>query len=171
MQAPPTESLPAPSNCDWCLYPLILCPYHPSEFVPYGEPRADPFLFYNQVVDGIISAESFQQIVELVPYREPGPPVIDSVDADKGESSTAETFRPIVASAEHVAASNRRRTTGSGRFTCDLCPENFTSKHNLQNHQNSHYGRKNHQCMPEGCGSDFATQSSLVRHRKTCKKR
>lgn len=139
MQAPP-ESLPAPSSCDWCLYPLILCPYHSSELVLHGEP-SDPLWFYNKVINlnSADTVETFQQIVEPV-YGEPCPSSlynevtdgIDSADEYMGESSSAEMFRPIVASEELVAASNRRRTTGLARFTCDLCLKTFTAKHNLQ---------------------------------------
>jgi hypothetical protein len=290
MQAPLTESLPAPC-CGWCLYPLILCPYHPSELVPYVEPgpslldneltdwinsadAAEIFRQiaastelvpyeepdssarspYNEVIYGTNIAETFRQIAastelvpydgpgpsspyneviniieisgfrqivastELVPYEEPGPSspyneVINTVETsgfrqilastelitydEPGPSSPynevidgindAETFRQIVASEELVAASNNRRKTGTGRFPCTLCPANFTANHNLQStsrsalsifattdpfigHLDSHYGRKNHHCVPEGCGSSFATKSSLNRHRKKCKK-
>ncbi|KIK00704.1 hypothetical protein K443DRAFT_99867, partial [Laccaria amethystina LaAM-08-1] len=84
--------------------------------------------------------------------------------------NNAETFRQIVASEELVAASNNRRKTGTGRFPCTLCPANFTANHNLRSHLDSHYGKKNHHCVPEGCGSSFATKSSLNRQRKKCKK-
>jgi hypothetical protein len=129
MQASPTKSLPTPSSCDWCLYPLILCPTHPSELVPY-EP--DPFWFYNEVIGGINSAdaaETFRQIVELAAHAESGRStfyneVIDGVNSagvGRGDSSTAQTFRQ-----------NLRRKTCSGRFRCSLCPAIYTARHNLQ---------------------------------------
>lgn len=77
--------------------------------------------------------------------------------------------RALVASPEQVAAANRRRkNTVPGRFVCNLCPQNFTAKHNLKNHINSHFQKKNHRCTA-GCGSSFGTRSSLNRHRKKCK--
>lgn len=118
-----------------------------AELVPYEE--LGPSSLYNsEVIDGIHSAdaaETSRQVVaseELAQCGKPRPSslndeVIDrlnSADVGGGESSTAETFRPIVASQELVAASNSRRTTGSGRFPCTvpMCTADFTAKHNLQ---------------------------------------
>ncbi|KIK00707.1 hypothetical protein K443DRAFT_597627, partial [Laccaria amethystina LaAM-08-1] len=115
----------------------------------------------------------FPQIVastELVPYEEPGPssPYNEVID----RANIAGTFRQTVASKELVASSNKRRKTGTGRFSCDLCGADFTANHRLKSHVESHSGRKNYHCVPkpEGCGSSFSTQSSLNRHGKTCKK-
>lgn len=98
--------------------------------------------------------------------------VIDGInpsDSMGGDTSTAQNPRLIVASAAQVAASNSRRKTNTGRFPCDLCSQTFTAKHNLQNHFNSHYRRKNYHCEPDGCGGSFTTKSSLKRHGKSCK--
>lgn len=85
------------------------------------------------------------------------------------EAGTELPPRALVASPEQVAAANRRRkNTVPGRFVCNLCPQNFTAKHNLKNHINSHFQKKNHRCTA-GCGSSFGTRSSLNRHRKKCK--
>ena len=142
MQAPPTESLPSPSSCDWCLYPLILCAYHTSELAPYEEPS--PSLLYNDLIDWISfieAAESLRQIAastDLVPYQEPGPSSPYNEVTDEANFADAEeTFRQTVASEELVAASNNRRTTGTGRFPCNLCRANFTAKHNLQSTSHS----------------------------------
>ena len=140
MQAPPTESLPSPSSCDWCLYPLILCAYHTSELAPYEEPS--PSLLYNELPIDWISfseaAECFRQLVaasteQLVPYEKPGPSSpYNEVTDEVNFADAEETFRQTVASEELVAAANNRRTTGTGRFHCNLCGANVTARHNLQ---------------------------------------
>ncbi|KIJ98855.1 hypothetical protein K443DRAFT_103309 [Laccaria amethystina LaAM-08-1] len=85
------------------------------------------------------------------------------------EANTEIPPRAVVASPEQVSASNRRRTDAlPGRFVCNLCPQDFTAKHNLKNHINSHFQKKPHRCTG-GCGSSFGTRSSLNRHRKKCK--
>ncbi|KIJ98846.1 hypothetical protein K443DRAFT_103299 [Laccaria amethystina LaAM-08-1] len=76
--------------------------------------------------------------------------------------------QPVVTSPRQVSAANRRRTNPSpGRFVCGLCPRDFTAKHNLQNHINSHLKKKDHKCG--SCGKSFATRSSLNRHSKKCR--
>jgi len=93
--------------------------------------------------------------------------------------------RPTIVLKTPLAASEARRLK-PGRFRCSLCPQDFTSRHNLMSkgptlqifvalslmsisdHINSHFGRKAHSC--HDCGRAFTTQSVLNRHRKTCKK-
>ena len=58
---------------------------------------------------------------------------------NQGFNSEAETQqhpRPTVASSRQLSATNKRRKNAPGRFICDLCPQNFTAKHNLKS-QNS----------------------------------
>ncbi|KIK00507.1 hypothetical protein K443DRAFT_602995 [Laccaria amethystina LaAM-08-1] len=176
----------SPNLCKWC--PSKRCPLHIREIVPYREP--DPSSFHNEVIDRINppeagGGESSTRVpdstifaeTEFVPYREPVTSAlrnevtnrINSSDEVRGETSTAENLRLIVASIAQVAASNSRRKTDSRRFPCTLCSQTFTAKHNLKNHINSHYRRKNHRCEPDGCGASFTTKSSLKRHHKSCK--
>jgi len=140
----------SPTLCEWCISPSKHCPLHIPNVVPHREP--DP-LVYNKLgdsdrinpadageeslmrlPDSTISAET-----EFVPYEEPGSSHRNQVinrsnpsDAVGGETSTAENPRLIVASAVQVAASNKRRKTDSGRFSCTLCSQTFTAKHNLK---------------------------------------
>jgi len=49
------------------------------------------------------------------------------------ELSTELPPRAVVASPEQVSAANRRRTNAvPGRFVCNLCPQDFTTMHNLK---------------------------------------
>lgn len=118
VEAPPTESLLAPSYCDGCLYPLTLCPRHPSELFPNGDP--DPYQFYNEVIHGISSAhtpDTFRQITELI----------------DGEPGRASLYNEVIGGGDSslVAPSNKRRKTDRGRFCCTLCTASYTAKHNL----------------------------------------
>lgn len=143
----------SPTRCEWCMSPSKHCPLHDPNIVPYREP--DSSSVYNELSDGTNPTDAgggelstrlpdstiFAE-TEFVRYRDPSlyNEVIDSInpsDAGGGESSTAENHRLIVASVAQVAASNRRRKTGSGRFPCTLCPQTFTAKHNLQSQSHS----------------------------------
>lgn len=49
------------------------------------------------------------------------------------EAETEQHPRPTVASSRQLSAANRRRKNAvPGRFMCDLCSQNFTSRHNLK---------------------------------------
>lgn len=86
-----------------------------------------------------------------------------------------------VASAASIMASRARRTK-EANFHCDLCPQAFTTNHNLMSqchpmpfetklmkvdHKNAHMGIKAFVCLR--CSKPFTTQSVLARHMKTCK--
>ncbi|KAJ3811021.1 hypothetical protein F5876DRAFT_9677, partial [Lentinula aff. lateritia] len=71
-----------------------------------------------------------------------------------------------VASTKVTEASNRRRKL-SPRFRCFVCHADFTAKHNLQFHENSHKGKKPYTCRY--CGSSFTVPRSRVRHERKCK--
>lgn len=74
-----------------------------------------------------------------------------------------------VASPAGVHAANLRRKR-KAKFQCtytDVCQATFTTKHNLQNHLNSHEGRRPYACV--SCGADFTTLNVKRRHEKNCK--
>ncbi|KIJ98858.1 hypothetical protein K443DRAFT_680436 [Laccaria amethystina LaAM-08-1] len=49
------------------------------------------------------------------------------------EVGTEQRPRSMVASSRQLSAANRRRKKAvPGRFECDLCPQDFTAKHNLK---------------------------------------
>jgi uncharacterized Zn-finger protein len=59
------------------------------------------------------------------------------------------------------------RRKKKAKFACDICPQTFTAKHNLVNHQKAH-GRIEDQIC-DGCRSSFTASGTLRRHMKTCK--
>lgn len=63
-------------------------------------------------------------------------------------------------------AKRRRKQSGPGQFKCEWCGADFTAKHNLEHHINSHFQIKKHHCV---CGNSFGTRYSLKRHGKVCK--
>ncbi|KIJ98025.1 hypothetical protein K443DRAFT_681074 [Laccaria amethystina LaAM-08-1] len=63
-------------------------------------------------------------------------------------------------------AKRRRKQSGHGQFECQWCGADFTAKHNLKHHINSHFQVKKHHCV---CGNSFGTRYSLKRHGKVCK--
>ncbi|KAJ7036304.1 hypothetical protein C8F04DRAFT_483801 [Mycena alexandri] len=77
-------------------------------------------------------------------------------------------FRPVVATlATRRAAKFRRKKDAP--FVCRFCSADFTAKHNLKNHLNSHDSVKNFMC--DKCFESFGTAHVLRRHVKKCKKR
>ncbi|KAJ7018819.1 hypothetical protein C8F04DRAFT_1150029 [Mycena alexandri] len=66
------------------------------------------------------------------------------------------------------AASLRHDRSKRGKFVCPLCGSEFTAKHNLKNHVNSHDSTKEFKC--EDCGQSFGTAHVLKRHRDKCGK-
>ncbi|RXW17837.1 hypothetical protein EST38_g8022 [Candolleomyces aberdarensis] len=75
---------------------------------------------------------------------------------------------PTVASEAIIAACTVRRQR-KAKFKCDICPQNFTAKHNLINHKKAHSGIKDQVCVR--CGNAFTASGTLTRHNKTCKGR
>ncbi|KAH8822844.1 hypothetical protein DL96DRAFT_319721 [Flagelloscypha sp. PMI_526] len=67
-----------------------------------------------------------------------------------------------------VQEAARRRRKRPARFRCELCPTDFTAKHNLENHMNSHRNIRPHKCKL-GCGKSFGTAQVLRRHEPKCK--
>ncbi|KAJ7081826.1 hypothetical protein B0H15DRAFT_853717 [Mycena belliarum] len=72
---------------------------------------------------------------------------------------------PEVGSWATVQAARSRRKK-PGKFACPYsgCISNFTARHNLRHHINSHKGVKPHQCHV--CRTRFTTPSVLTRHLK-----
>lgn len=137
-EAAPQPVLASPEQSGWPTYPLPLLVAQESDiFNPTGFAGAQPSMM----------------------------PMNQEINS---EAETEQHPRPTVASSRQLSAANRRRKNAvPGRFMCDLCSQNFTSRHNLKNHINSHFRRKPHHCS-RGCGSTFGTKSSMNRHRKTC---
>ncbi|KAJ7679170.1 hypothetical protein DFH06DRAFT_506221 [Mycena polygramma] len=77
--------------------------------------------------------------------------------------------RQVGTDAGRRAARNRRKDkTTPGAFVCNDCGADFTAKHNLLNHENSHKSVKNFLC--DLCGVTFGTKHVLTRHRGKCLK-
>ncbi|KAJ7227503.1 hypothetical protein GGX14DRAFT_556052 [Mycena pura] len=63
------------------------------------------------------------------------------------EKQDAKKFRAVGSPAGHRAAKNRRKDqTMPGVFVCEVCGADFTAKHNLRNHMNSHESVKEFRC-------------------------
>ncbi|KIK04886.1 hypothetical protein K443DRAFT_645274, partial [Laccaria amethystina LaAM-08-1] len=139
-------------------------------------PEGDIFTFPNAAEIRAWMSPSDSILPYVGPVEPPPQPVLPAGDVLippmnpwVPEASTELPPRIVVATLEQVSAANRRRTNAvPGRFVCHLCPQNFTAKHNLKNHINSHFQKKTHRCM-DGCGSTFGTRSAFIRHRKKCK--
>ncbi|KAL0575497.1 hypothetical protein V5O48_006482 [Marasmius crinis-equi] len=95
----------------------------------------------------------------------------------EGIASTSTATTPLSSDSEHkeMVASNkivdastkRRKKPGErGRFICPICNHNFTAKHNLNNHMNSHSGVKPFKC--EVCKQTFTTSGTAKRHQNNC---
>ncbi|EDR01481.1 uncharacterized protein LACBIDRAFT_310878 [Laccaria bicolor S238N-H82] len=162
-----------PVLCIWCLSPSTSCPLHNKNLILSGarstggtlhveSPSAAQHRYFAGRLD---TAES-----SCAPLKGPSSPQLDSFIPRMQSMEIEPVPRPVVASPGQIAASTKRRTnTTSTPFACSVCSSNFTKKHNLQNHMNSHYGVKNHRCEG-GCEATFSTKSSLHRHlKKTCK--
>ncbi|KAJ7168590.1 hypothetical protein C8R46DRAFT_237399 [Mycena filopes] len=67
-----------------------------------------------------------------------------------------------------AAYARRKHKDQRGAFVCDDCGRDFTAKHNLKNHKNSHDSIKRFAC--DLCGSFFGTKHVLKRHASKCKK-
>ncbi|KAJ7202266.1 hypothetical protein C8J57DRAFT_403933 [Mycena rebaudengoi] len=65
------------------------------------------------------------------------------------------------------AASRPRKNKPSFRCKFEACSATFTSKHNLKNHMNSHYGIRPYGCPK--CDATFTTPAVKSRHFKSCK--
>ncbi|EDR00945.1 uncharacterized protein LACBIDRAFT_312711 [Laccaria bicolor S238N-H82] len=76
--------------------------------------------------------------------------------------------RPKIAT-EAVKKASERRRRHAAKFNCEWpgCVSDFTTKHNLQNHLNSHLGIRNYQC--DVCKRTFGVAHVLTRHRKKCR--
>ncbi|KAJ6507759.1 hypothetical protein C8R47DRAFT_949330, partial [Mycena vitilis] len=75
--------------------------------------------------------------------------------------------RQVGTDAGRRASHNRRKDkTTPGAFVCNDCGADFTAKHNLRHHENSHKSVKNFAC--DLCGSTFGTKHVLTRHRGKC---
>lgn len=168
--------------CELCFFSFALCSCSYSDL-----PSQPPVFPEGDIITPLDAAgrqawmlptDSILPNVRVGPVEPPPRPVLPASDVLMPpmnpwvpEAGTELPPRAVVASPEQVSASNRRRTNAvPGRFVCDLCPQNFTAKHNLKNHVNSHLQKKPHCCTgSSGCGSSFGTRSSLNRHRKKCK--
>ncbi|KIJ98853.1 hypothetical protein K443DRAFT_680431, partial [Laccaria amethystina LaAM-08-1] len=154
-----------------CLFnPLALCLCYSKPSQPSVFPQGTLSLINSRGQAWMSSADFIRSNVGIVdlPLR-PFLPAGDVPMNPLVPEADTEPPRAVVASPEQISASNRRRTNAvPGRFCCHLCPQNFTAKHNLKNHINSHFQKRAHRCLG-GCGNNFGTKSSLNRHRKRCK--
>ncbi|KAH6916298.1 hypothetical protein BKA70DRAFT_1255278 [Coprinopsis sp. MPI-PUGE-AT-0042] len=80
-------------------------------------------------------------------------------------SFTPTTLQPVTSKLAVIAGEQRRQKAPS--FTCPICPQTFTSNHNLKTHTSTHLGVKPHQCG--SCSRGFTTRRILERHAKICK--
>ncbi|EDR06502.1 uncharacterized protein LACBIDRAFT_299955 [Laccaria bicolor S238N-H82] len=163
--------------CNLCFLPSAICSCYSLPFHLPAFPEGDIFTFPDPA-----ERQAWMSPTESIP-PDAGPvgptpqPILPAWEAlippmnlEVPEAGVTEPPpRVVVATLEQVSAANRRRRKAvPGRFVCEFCPQDFTAKHNLRNHINSHFQRKTHRCTG-GCGNTFGTRSAFIRHRKKCK--
>ncbi|KAJ7888832.1 hypothetical protein B0H13DRAFT_2041903 [Mycena leptocephala] len=87
------------------------------------------------------------------------------------EPAEEKRFRPVVATVagRRASAARRKDKNNPGAFVCDICNADFTAKHNLRNHMNSHNLIKTFVCGI--CGESFGTKHTMKRHERKCSER
>ncbi|KAJ6545028.1 hypothetical protein DFH09DRAFT_1172496 [Mycena vulgaris] len=96
---------------------------------------------------------------------------IDSQDDQSSQAASvhlSSEFRAAVGTdATRRAATRRRKDPNKrGPFVCKICGNDFTAKHNLKNHTNSHNSVKEHPCPK--CHQFFGTSHVRDRHKLKC---
>ncbi|KAJ7592781.1 hypothetical protein C8J56DRAFT_482706 [Mycena floridula] len=69
---------------------------------------------------------------------------------------------PVTLASDKIIAASNKRRKHQARFSCDICGQNFTARHNLQNHLNAHDGVKNFAC--KFCDFRAVTAAVATRH-------
>ncbi|KAL4261676.1 hypothetical protein AB1N83_008942 [Pleurotus pulmonarius] len=80
----------------------------------------------------------------------------------QGANLSAIVVRPRISTPATELEAERRRVHPS-KFSCDYCPDKFTSKANRNRHHFAHLGVKPYTCP---CGKSFTAKADLRRHRK-----
>ncbi|KAJ6624094.1 hypothetical protein B0H10DRAFT_765264 [Mycena sp. CBHHK59/15] len=76
-------------------------------------------------------------------------------------------FKPSVGTpAGTWAAKARRKELKLATYVCHFCSADFTTKHNLDNHVNSHLGHRPYRCGK--CSKTFTTRGVKKRHESRC---
>ncbi|KAJ3932257.1 MAG: hypothetical protein NXY57DRAFT_131812 [Lentinula lateritia] len=97
------------------------------------------------------------------------PPADEGLTMISPSSLTSFEFglkKATVASTKVREQADRKRKS-QARFYCSFCSADFTAKHNLQFHENSHKGEKPYACRY--CSTSFTVPRSRDRHEKNCK--
>ncbi|KAF9068652.1 hypothetical protein BDP27DRAFT_1403035 [Rhodocollybia butyracea] len=68
----------------------------------------------------------------------------------------------VATSKVREAAVRKRKFSGPGKYKCSRCGDDFTTKHNLQHHENAHKGLKPYMCAY--CSQAFTVPRSKDRH-------
>ncbi|KAK1236392.1 hypothetical protein PQX77_000376 [Marasmius sp. AFHP31] len=129
---------------------------------PKSRPRYQGLLRPQKEVDEVPPPQELSVMINV-----PVEGIASTSTATTPISSDSEQ-KEIVASSKIVDASvKRRKKPGErGRFVCPICNHNFTAKHNLNNHMNSHSGVKPFKC--EVCKQTFTTSGTAKRHQNNC---
>ncbi|KAJ7649655.1 hypothetical protein FB45DRAFT_885532 [Roridomyces roridus] len=140
-----------------------------QRFHPYKPPSTWP-LMRAQSLSGLRQRRQTSPCQDvLVPafWRSASPRDIKTEPQDPPVPSGS-ILRPLVGTAGTLRASRARRKDPSrrGAFVCELCGHDFTAKHNLRNHMNSHNDVKKYECT--NCGERFGTSHVLKRHSAKC---
>ncbi|KAF8626938.1 hypothetical protein AX17_006438 [Amanita inopinata Kibby_2008] len=92
--------------------------------------------------------------------------VMDMSSYQFGPASSTSTTTPRKVGSDKINDAARKRRRTEPKFQCHLCSQKLTTKHNLKNHLNSHFGIKNNACKV--CSRSFTTTSDLKRHLEHC---
>ncbi|KAF8896071.1 hypothetical protein BD779DRAFT_1466105 [Infundibulicybe gibba] len=163
----PLSSWPSPHPHSPSSSPNILSPepsllHSPTAYIPNSRPY--------QIQDPEYGVDDFAP--QSLSIDVPQTSTRQAGNAVAGSSKTPDTkFRPEVGSAAMVQACHERRKPENkeGAFHCTEpgCMANFTAKHNLMNHINSHKGIRKFECSL--CERKFGTRHVLTRHLRSCK--
>ncbi|KAL0067712.1 hypothetical protein AAF712_005152 [Marasmius tenuissimus] len=142
---------------------------------PSRRPRSSSIVSTSSSFNGDVSDSegyySSQEPLEGYPHfsRDSSPYPMDRAMSNDDVFGGFDTYRSNIGSAAIVKASIDRRKKNA-KFVCTEpgCTSDFTTKQNLKNHMNSHFGIKGFECS--FCGKPFTTMHVRGRHQNTCKK-
>ncbi|EGO24184.1 hypothetical protein SERLADRAFT_388970 [Serpula lacrymans var. lacrymans S7.9] len=105
-------------------------------------------------------------------YIHTPPRRINSQDFGHSDSSPDISTPPpdmkLVVATDAIKIANEGRRIHPARFTCEICSQNFTTRHSKARHISSHLGERPYKCTL--CGQAFTNKTDCKRHEKSKKR-